>query len=153
MTRVEPGGSVFVCQTRWHPDDLSGVLIKRGWPYVKLPALDEAGTALWPERWPADALQKRREEVGPYVWASLYQGEPRPRGGAVFGDAWGYEKLPAQGYRVGIGLDLAFTKKTASDYSVLVVMLHHAGFFYVVDVVRAQTRAPDFTEVVRNYRT
>lgn len=28
MTRIEPGGSVIVCMTRWHEDDLSGRLLK-----------------------------------------------------------------------------------------------------------------------------
>jgi predicted phage terminase large subunit-like protein len=158
MTRIEPGGSVFVCMTRWHPDDLSGRLLKMGWEYICLPAMteEEPGSfrALWPERWPIEALRRRRVDVGEYVWASLYQGQPRPRGGAVFGDPWGYSALPSgdKPQRHGIGLDLAFTKKTQADYSVLVVMLWCEGYFYVLDVVRVQQRAPEFAEVIRAYR-
>jgi predicted phage terminase large subunit-like protein len=157
MTRIEPKGSVFVCQTRWHPDDISGRLIKKGWKYICLPALtalpDGGWRALWPERWPTDALLRRREDVGEYVWASLYQGQPRPRGGAVFGDPWGYAALPDATLprRHGIGLDFAFTKKTSSDYSALVVMMFCEGYFYVLDVVRVQTRAPEFKETIRAY--
>lgn len=158
MTRIEPKGSVFVCQTRWHPDDISGRLIKKGWPYICLPALTDTPAgwkALWPERWPVEALLRRRQDVGEYVWASLYQGQPRPRGGAVFGDPWGYAELPNPTLprRHGIGLDFAFTKKTSSDYSALVVMMSCEGYFYVIDVVRVQMRAPQFKEVIRGYRT
>lgn len=158
MTRIEPGGSVFVCMTRWHPDDLSGRLLKMGWPYICLPAIsvDEAGEehALWDTRWPLKALRQRRIDVGEYVWASLFQGQPRPRGGAVFGDPWGYSALPdgTLPRRHGIGIDLAFTKKTASDYSALVVIMFCEGYFYVLDVVRTQMRAPEFKEVIRAYR-
>lgn len=158
MTRIEPKGSVFVCQTRWHPDDISGRLIKKGWQYVCLPALTPVGKsgwkALWPERWPVEALLRRKEDVGEYVWASLFQGQPRPRGGQVFGDPWGYAELPDATLprRHGIGLDFAFTKKTSADYSVLVVMMLCEGYYYVLDVVRVQTKAPEFKEIVRSYR-
>lgn len=154
MTRIEPKGSVFVCMTRWHPDDLSGRLLKMGWRYICLPALDGDGRALWPERWPAEALERRRQDVGEYVWASLFQGTPRPRGGQVFGDPWGYGALPNPTLprRHGIGLDFAFTKKTSSDYSALVVMMLCEGYFYVLDVVRVQMRAPEFREIIRAYR-
>lgn len=151
MTRVEPGGSVIVNMARWHPDDLAGRLIDKGWEYICLPAISETREALWPERWPVEALDARKEDVGPYSWESLFQGQPRPRGGTVFGDPWGYDALP-QNYRPGIGLDFAFTKKTSSDWSVLVVMYYAEGYFYVVDVVRVQQRAPEFKELVQSYR-
>lgn len=86
-TRLEPKGSAIVVQTRWHPDDLSGRLLESGrWEGIKLPAIDGEGKALWPERWPVETLQQTRIQVGEYTWASLYQGEPRSRGGSVFGD-------------------------------------------------------------------
>lgn len=152
FTRLEPGASGICLMTRWHPDDLAGWLIKeKGWEYIKLQALDDNGNALWPERWPAEAMKARREEVGPYVWASLFQGEPRPRGGTVFGDPWGYESLP-QFRRYSVGMDLAFSESTSSDYSVLVVMAKFEGYFYVLDVVRDQMRAPVFAQKIADYR-
>lgn len=154
-TRVEPGGSIFVLATRWHPDDLSGRLIREGWPYVCLPALTQAEdgseVSLWPERWSVADLSEKRERVGPYSWASLFQGSPRPRGGSVFNQPTGYAKLPGQ-MRVAIGVDLAYTEKTTSDYSALVVMGEWGGLFYVVDVVRAQVRPPGFLEMCKLYR-
>ncbi len=153
MTRVHPGASVILIQTRWHHDDLAGRQIAAGWERINLPALNDAGDPLWPEMWPREYLEAQRAEVGEYVWASLYQGEPRPRGGAVFRDPHFYTDLPtaADGsppivLRLSIGADFAYTKKTYADYSVAVVMAEHAGIYYVLDVVRAQLEAPAFAE-------
>jgi predicted phage terminase large subunit-like protein len=151
-TRLEPHGSVVVFMTRWHADDLAGRLIKLGWPYVCLPAISEEGSALWPERWPLAQLEPLRLDVGEYTWASLFQGQPRPRGGAVFGDCTTYEAVPPN-LRRAIGLDLSYSAKTSSDYSVaLTLAKDDAGTFYVVDVRREQVRAPEFKETLRAVR-
>ncbi len=144
-TRLEPGASCIVIGTRWHPDDLSGRLIGMGWKYLKLEAVNGEGKALWPERFPVDRLAKIREQVGEYTWASLYQGEPRARGGAVFGDVHLYDELPnLAGYRVGIGVDCAYTAKKSSHYSVAVTLVEIGKVYYVVDVQRMQVAVPVF---------
>lgn len=157
-TRVEPGGSIFVFQTRWHPDDLPGRLIKEGWEYICLSAISD-GRPLWPERWSLEEMHARKREVGPYSWESLFQGHPRPRGGTVFGPPSGYQRLPTHA-RTAIGIDLAYAAKTSSDFSTIVVM--HEGVsvdglsrmrnWYVGDVVHAQVRPPQFLEMCRLYR-
>jgi len=136
-TRIEPGGSAFVFMTRWHPDDLVGVLVSEGFEYINLPAISEDGAALWPERWPVEALERRRDEVGDYTWASLYQGTPRTRGGRVFGDACTYDAPPTV-YRAAVGLDVAYSARTASDYTVAVRMLRQGDRYFVADVMRWQ---------------
>jgi hypothetical protein len=84
-TRLEPGASCLVVMTRWHPQDLAGKLIEeKGWEYIKLPAIDGDGKALWPEQFPVERLEAIREQLGEYSFSSLYQGEPRSRGGQVF---------------------------------------------------------------------
>jgi len=149
-TRVEPGGSRLVFHTRWTNNDLIGHIHEQEgaaerWHHVHMPAVSDAGAPLWPSRWPLEALRKKEKAVGPYTWASLYQGRPRPRGEQVFsGDVRFYDSLPDRGYRIGAGADLAYTSKKYSDYSVLVVLLEHADLFYVVDVLRLQVKAPAF---------
>lgn len=143
-TRIEPGGSAFVFMTRWHPDDLIGTLVSEGFEYINLPAISE-GRALWPSRWPLEALERRREDVGPYTWASLYQGEPRPRGDRVFSDAHVFEELPYAGIlRFAFGLDLAASERTSADWSVLVKMARCGDEYFILDVIRRQELSPAF---------
>lgn len=160
ISSLEPGGSAFVVHVRWHEDDLIGRLSddsEVAWEILNLPAINDGtdpgrhlGAPLWPERWPLEALQSRRAEVGEYEWASLFQGRPRPRGASVFkGDVHFYDKLPEWGYRVAIGVDLAYTAKTTSDWSVALVLLESEGNYYVVNVVRLQGPPPAFADRVQ----
>ena len=117
FTRLEPGSSCIVVMTRWHPADLAGKLIdERGWQYIKLPAIDQQGHALWPEQYPLERLQSIRTQVGEYTFASLYQGDPRTKGGTVFGEPRYYDRLPFEGYRRTLGIDCAYAAKKSSDW-------------------------------------
>lgn len=153
LPRLEPGGSVFINMTRWHPDDLAGHCIKNlGWPYIRIPAIDEFGNSTWPERWPTESLLEKKQTSGVYTWSSLYQGEPRPRGGSVFQDPWGYKLLPVQQTQFAIGVDMAYSTKSSADYSVIVVMAKCRDYYYIADVVRAQVQPPQFAELLRQYK-
>src|SRR5690606_18685649 len=104
-SRLDPGASAIVVATRWHSDDLSGRLIADGWEYVNLPAINDDGQALWPERYDLERLREIEKQVGAYTWASLYQGQPVPRGGAVFDGVTTYDALPEGPYRAAVGFD------------------------------------------------
>ncbi len=132
-------------------------MVKRGWRYLNMPAICESaddplgreiGQALWETQRPLSMLLDRRQ-ANEYVFASLYQGRPRPRGDAVFNDPTFYSELPKQ-FRRGYGIDLAYTAKTHADWSVLVVLAAgNDGLVYVVDVIRRQCKAPEFRSVVK----
>ena len=151
FTRLEPNGSAIVNMARWHEDDLAGQLIKDGWQELRLPAISDEGAALWPGRWPLERLQEIQEQLGDYGWSSLYQGQPRTRGASVFDDVRFYDALPAS-YRVGVGLDLAYSAKTHADWSVAVVVAEHDGIFYVLNVVRMQATPPAFATKLKPLR-
>lgn len=88
LTRLEPGGSVIIVQTRWHLDDLAGGALKKqaaeGWHEIRLPALAEhddplgrsEGDPLWPARFDAAALHKVRDNRESYWWLAMYQQRP-----------------------------------------------------------------------------
>ncbi len=147
QTRIEPGGSVFLFMHRWHPDDLAGYLIKKhGFEYLCFPAINAKGEALWPERWPVSSFDNKKKVA--HVWAALYQGQPRPRGDAVFEGVNTYTRLPGN-YRSGFGVDLSYSGKTKSHWSIALRLLREEmpGYkprFYVVHVLRKQERAPAF---------
>ncbi len=144
ISRGEPGCSFVLIMHRWHVDDVAGRLIADGWREVVLPAVDDQGNALWPERYSAERLAEIRQRVGEYTWDSLYQGRPRSRGGAVFTDVTFYDAVPS-GCRRVIGVDLAYTAKSKADYSVAVICaVDSDGVFYVTHVERRQVAAPDF---------
>ena len=148
MTRIEPGGSIFVFMTRWHPDDLIGTLVDEGFEYVNLPAVSPEGLPLWPERWSLEAMRAREAEVGAYTWASLYQGQPRPRGARVFNDVHHYESLPTT-YRVAGGVDSAYAQTKTADYSAYVEMRRQGEYFYVTDACRVREPMPHFKARLR----
>lgn len=164
ITRRSPHASVIVTHTRWTVDDLIGrVTTDHKWPYVNLQAIGhESNEALWPDEWSKEKLLEIKSLIGPYEWSSLYMGEPRPRGGAVFGDPQTYGgdpendpdtiAKPEKFDRIVIGIDCAYTKKTHSDYSVAVVLGIKDGIHYVLDVVRKQCEAPQFGAVLKSLR-
>lgn len=151
ISRVNKNTSIVVVQTRWHEDDVSGRLSRDGWNRVNLKAIKDDGTVLWPEQRPLELLleQKSSAGVGEFIFSAMYQGEPRPRGNALFGPATYYEAAPDVA-RYSIGVDLAYTAKSSADYSVAVVLAQDwKGTHYVVDYVRQQVKAPDFAMSLR----
>lgn len=160
-TRLEKNASVVVCMTRWHDDDLAGyVLKKEGFEFIRLPALNDGSD---PNRGMDEPLcpqlgehaqklalldLKRRNE---FSFASIYQGLPRPRGARIFNDVRTYRELPNSGNRWGGGVDLAYSAKTSSDWSVLVIGVWGGpgdGKLYITKVIRQQCLAPKFKLVL-----
>jgi predicted phage terminase large subunit-like protein len=155
--------------------------------------LDAAGRILSDplHRFPGESLSPRKppeffaeEQKDAFWWASMYQGQPRPDGGVVFQSpttwvACGAEddngkrcgkpaslcghNGPAQGYRVGWGVDLAYTAKTSAHFSVGIegwmTVVRELGAdgkmgnvhrLYVIDVQRKQVDAPAFTLTLKS---
>lgn len=138
-TRREPGGtSVIVVQTRWHTNDLAGRLIEAGWQNVRLPAIDDEGQALAPDMWPLEELHRLRTTLGEYGWASLFQGQPVPPGGAIFKrqHAGYYKRVPADPGVWCISVDASFKGSASSDFVAMGVWAFISGKFYLVDLVR-----------------
>jgi len=93
--RLEPAdGWIVVTATRWHEDDLTGRLLAaqatggERWEHLHLPAITDAGDALWPERWPVTALLPVRGAIGSRAWEAQYQGRPSPAEGGTFKREW-----------------------------------------------------------------
>lgn len=157
-TRLSPGGGVIVMCTRWHVDDLLGMLLKEEqnggdkWHVINYPAIAEhdephrkAGEALHPERYPLDSLLKIKGAVGSADWASLYQGRPTVLGGNIIKSSWfkRYKQLPDLKYRL-IDSDTALKTKEANDFSVFGCGgLGKDGKLYIVDWRRGKWESPD----------
>lgn len=173
-TRCKANASRVVVHTRWHDDDLIGRLGRTGrWHVVNLPAIRDAatgepsddGAVLLPERtlpsgsvfgYSRELLAERRAE-NEYDWWSLYQGVPRPRGGAVFKrEPLRFTGDGRAGRRIALSVDAAGTEGTRSDYTVAVAMAF-AGFgatatCHVVDMLRVQLEPQDSAKVLRDFQ-
>lgn len=157
-TRLSPGGGVIVMCTRWHVDDLLGLLLKEEqnggdkWHVINYPAIAEhdephrrAGEALHPERYPIESLLKIKGAVGSADWASLYQGRPTVLGGNIIKSGWfkRYKQLPELKYRL-VDADTALKTKEANDFSVFGCGgLGKEGNLYITDWRRGKWEAPD----------
>lgn len=152
FTRRDPRGTNFyVIHARWHPSDLIGVLTHLdSHPFEEhnAPALSDAGEPLAPWLFDVEQLEELRDTLGPYVWASLYQGRPRPRGGALFVEpTLARLSTPAE-YRIAIGIDLARTARTRSDHNAAVVMRKDLART-TIDVLEATRVRGTLTDRVR----
>lgn len=149
-TRRQPGYASLYIATRWNENDLAGKILRAEgdeWDVLRLPALAEdddpigrkPGEALWPERYSREYLEKLRD-TSPYWFRCMYQGDPRPREGGMFGN-WTVVDLdaipvPELACRYW---DLASTaKKRGSDpdWTVGAKAASVDGMFWILDVVR-----------------
>lgn len=93
FTRLMPGGRIVIILTRWHEDDIVGRIFDqdyvdpeeaKNWTVLSLPAIDEKGEALWPERYPVPVLRSIERTIGPRDWSALYMQKPTPDDGQHF---------------------------------------------------------------------
>jgi hypothetical protein len=98
VTRLKPDARIILIQTRWHLEDLGGMLLhemeKGGdkWEVINLPAFAIAddplgrsvGEVLWPEWENKEAIERKRIILGQRDFESLYQQNPQPPGGTYF---------------------------------------------------------------------
>ena len=164
-TRVEAGGGVLLCMTRWQEDDLAGRLqeaAKSGgdeWDIVSYPAIAEhdeehrkAGEALHEERWSLERLEKIKGALaGGRYWVSLYQQRPSPEeGGIIKRDWWKiYRKAPNRFDEIIQSWDCAFKDLKTSDFVVGQVWGRIGADKYLLDQVRGKMT---FTETLMSVR-
>jgi phage terminase large subunit-like protein len=181
LGRRHPTTSTIVIMHRWTADDLIGELSgeaeasgidapeRQVWPWTNYPALWPDGRSLWESLKPAAYMREVQAQVGPFRWLSQYQGKPTAKGGRVFEGVYWYRsaaytppdaaagetfRLPERHLlNIGIGVDLAYTEKTSSDWSVAVVLGEYDGHWYVIEALRRQVKADVFAiELERLYR-
>lgn len=157
-TRLHPGGSMVIVQTRWHPEDLAGQLLKEAaqsgeqWEVLNLQMVDDAtGEPLWPGRYAPEEIESIRTDVGSRVWEALYQGRPVAQEGGLFKRAWWRRySTPPKGFlfeQLIQSWDLAFKDTKNSDFVVGQLWgrtrsdVHNAGY-YLLDQVRGRMDFP-----------
>jgi predicted phage terminase large subunit-like protein len=169
MSRLTKDASTIVNMARWAQGDLIGRLLdnrKVDWKVVNLKAIDIVDgqeRALWESHKPLRFLREQRDSglIHPYDWAALYEGNPQPRGGALFGEPERYDVIPmdgsnASGWRFAIACDPAATAKSSADHSAIVVVGATGDGadqkVYVLDVWRGQVEIPALVKELRRFQ-
>jgi len=176
-TRIWEQGAIVLVMTRWHEEDLAGMLLKEQageWVVIRLPALAETqverdanneylglptgerdplgrrpGQPLCPRRYSKKALLQLQKDVGSVVWSGEYGGVPRAAEGNRFKRAWFeiVDKSPALALRARYW-DKAGTED-GGKYTAGVLMAKSRGTYYVEHVVRGQWSALERETVIR----
>jgi predicted phage terminase large subunit-like protein len=150
--RLQPGGAIILINHRMHEGDLSGYLLEQQalggdkWEVIELPAIQDDGTALWPEAYPLEALERIKRNTLPRYWSALFQQDPQPDEGTFFKREWfkRYDELPA--VNVYGTSDLAVTD-AGGDYTEHAIWGVGAdSTIYAIDWWRGQTNASEWIE-------
>jgi predicted phage terminase large subunit-like protein len=169
LTRLVPGGSVFIINTRWHEDDLCGRILPPDWAgesgdiecrdgntwrvlclqaecqTKSDPLSRKVGDMLWTEwfddkHWSQFRLNRR-------TWSSLYQQVPAPAEGILFrkDDMVTYEKAASQLLVIGAS-DHAVTPDDGDWTEHGVAGIAGDGSLYLLDWWRGQTGPEEWIE-------
>ena len=127
-TRLHNDSRQLITLTRWHQDDLAGVILKREpgeWEVVKFQAIKEGdptdidprheGEALWPERHSLESLEQRRA-LDPFRFDCMYQGHPSSKEGLLYGDNFKTYDTPASPDEIIRKANYTDTADTGTDY-------------------------------------
>jgi hypothetical protein len=172
VTRLAPGAAIIGVGTRWSVDDLLGRLAdSERFEVVRLAAVAEdddplgrvAGEALWPERYPVDALAKIRDEQGGFWFAAQYQGTPEPVSGNLFARDYFREYTIVDGGYVVDGTvipiedcvrfaiaDTALSDKRTADFTVIAMFATTPnGDLLLLERWRARYSGPDQVKLLQ----
>ena len=156
-------GPIVLIQQRVHEADLAGMLLEQGgWEHLDLQAIAEdpveialtqercirreVGDLLHAERLPRDLLDRRRDELGSYVFAAQYQQRPAPLEGGLVKWGWfkTYDRAPDKQPRDKIvqSWDTASKAAEANDYSVCTTWQVRGNDAWLLHVYRAKLEFP-----------
>lgn len=180
-TRLKPGAKVILIMTRWHEEDLAGLLLnnEENVKLLRFPCecedenevfcwLDEhgvkchrsVGDALCPEidkgnKWLEHFKKSYVTAEGSMAWNALYQGRPTAMEGNVIGRDWWqfYEEdeLPKIDNWV-MSVDAAFKDEDRSDFVAIQVWGKTRGNIYLIDAVKKHLSFPDTIMEIRRLR-
>lgn len=179
MTRLTPNSTIILIMTRWHEDDLCGMLTNKqyvdeleerghgdqNFRVINLPAIcedegdplgREVGEALWAENKSAKFITSRKSMLGDYEYNALYRGNPIARGGNIVDlSKIGYvgrSELP-EGIELVRSWDLAATSKKTSDYSASALCGYdkEEDIFYLCDVFRRRMNWHETKTTIGSY--
>ncbi len=123
MNLLEPDGRFWGLCTPWHSDDLNARLRKSAaYPVLRLP-VGPNFEPVWPEKWPAERLRARKDEIGSASFARGYRLVPIADDETPIRSAWirFWNGEDARDVTV-LSIDPAVSASARADRSALVVL-------------------------------
>lgn len=155
LPTLEPDGEIHIYGTRYHPFDLYQSLIDSGEYSIQIMrALQPDGSPLWPERFPAELLNRIKAEMGSIIFNLQYQNDVElAKQGNIFKYEWlqfySPEELPAN-LKIYMGVDLAISQKETADYfAVCTIGLDQENNIYVLDIYRGRHSFAQQVEIIK----
>lgn len=165
MGRWVDGARARCVGTAFHPQDLLHHLARSGWAAYRYPVVDENGMPRWPERWPAERIAKKVQELGPIEAQRQLMCEARDESTARFKRDWvevclrlgegtslasALQVLPP-GYRTYTGVDLAVQRKDANDSTCLfTIAVDPYGNRSVLNIEAGKWSGPEIVSRIRS---
>lgn len=173
-TRMHNDSSELIVFTRWHEEDLIGLIESKEhvdellswdqidntpadrWLRLNFEAIKETpcsqldpraeGEPLWPERHSLNLLRGKRQ-LDPLRFEAMYQGQPSTKEGLLYGDNFAtYSKLPTEILKKGNYTD---TADMGDDYLCSICYdVGRNGRIYITDIVYTRERMETTEELV-----
>ena len=172
-TRIKPYGKLIVIQTRWHEDDLYGMLLRneRDVTVINIPCeCDEEndvlgrkiGDSLCPEIGRGNEWLEAFKKVyvgkeGSRAWTALYQGRPVAAEGNLIKREWwqyydnNYRELELP--YVIISVDAAFKDGDDNDFVAIQVWGKKNKKYYLLDAIKKHLNFVDTLAAIRNLKS
>lgn len=179
LRRQTEQSAIIVAGTRWHEQDLQGLLLKppdgeepEEWDVVRLPALAEApnpdgpaweqlpdplgrapGEPLEPGRFTKAEVLRKHRVLGSYLTAAMEQQRPSSAEGGIFKRKWWrqYTTRPVEADDWQIVWDSSFADKKDSSYCVGALWARVGSRKLLVDLVRDRMDYPTFKRTVVSF--
>ena len=172
-TRLMPGGSVAIVQTRGHMDDLTGRVVvdmsqndkADQYEIVEFPAILEiprkkgsgyTEKPLWPEFFDLNALHRTKASMPTFQWNAQYQQEPTAEEASIvkreWWQSWGDEAPPLCEYII-MSLDAAAESHNRADFTALttwgVFLNEHTGAHNIIllNSIKKRLEFPELKEL------
>jgi len=148
----------LVTMQRIHEGDFTAELMadqSEAFKCVKMKALRDDGTALWPFKHDVIDLENMRE-TNLFVFTSQYQQEPTAKGGTIFQADWWeyYQREPEEGFeRVISTADTAQKTKEHNDFSVVQLWGLHRNAIYLIDQSRGKWQSDQLKDMMVKHLT
>lgn len=168
--RPDAPGWIIVVMTRWHEDDLTGMLLQADldddgeeWELIRLPAIAEEtnplasqpwmrtpdllgrapGDVLAPDLYPLKSVLARAKSLGSYITAGMEQQRPAPEEGTdILRSWWKHDVLPPN-YDVAItSWDMKLKDKETGDFVVGQAWGRTQADYWCMDQLRGQWNMP-----------